>query len=256
MRQGEVDDFFEQHLKQFHLPPSAVEGGRSGTRRERLRDARESPRVEIRQVYDCAQRRKETSTGGLTSCGFALGCRGCVQPGQATQCCRCKQAGSLVLNHVCPKCQAMVCTACLDDFRMFLATAFQCPHCGEGEENRASLQHKIWIINACRSAERLFGSITTSVRRQWISGSTAPGTVGPRQPRRSVGQAMHDPQSVDGDLEPAVPQHGTRLPPEWHLGVGARRSAAANLAAQSLDSNPADHGGLVPQYATRPPLLN
>merc|ERR1719188_2188524 len=74
------------------------------------------------------------------------------------RCCRCKQITTSYFDHHCPKCDAIVCISCLDDFRLILSN-FRCPHCGDEASNQQALQREIWFINAYRSTERVLGAL-------------------------------------------------------------------------------------------------
>mmetsp|Transcript_126529 Transcript_126529/g.316285 ORF Transcript_126529/g.316285 Transcript_126529/m.316285 type:complete len:385 (-) Transcript_126529:86-1240(-) len=216
------------------------------------------PLVEMWHVED--HERSPRGSASQAFCGLPLGCKTCTS-GQSKKCCRCKQLGTSCFDHTCPKCKVMVCLACLDDFRMILTT-FRCPKCGEEAENRAALQHEIWMINIYRSAERVFSTVGTVAKHVFTSGSTsstppvaggggrasmqklAPGEVRPRGPAAE-------------DLAPAVPEHSTRLPANWYpaaRGPMEKMGAGPSACGRNMSPPPPQEDAAVPEHHTRLPV--
>jgi len=219
------------------------------------------PLIEVWHAED-HQERSPKGSASQAFCGLPLGCKSCASAPNK-KCCRCKQLGSSYFDHVCPQCKVMVCLACLDDFRMILTT-FRCPKCGEEAENRAALQHEIWMINIFRSAERVVGTVGAVAKHVVTlgSGSSAhpPSAAGGRASTQRLAPGEVRPSMpASDDLVPAVPEHGTRLPANWYPPA---RGSMVNLAAgpgacgrkATAPPPPAREEAAVPEHQTRLPV--
>lgn len=131
-----------------------------------------------------------------------------------------------------------------------ILTTFRCPKCGEEAENRAALQHEIWMINVYRSAERVVSSVGVVAKHMFASGSASPLVAGgglASTQKLAPGEVRPAMQTSD-DLVPAVPEHSTRLPASWHFVAGGAcgRKAAA--------PPPPREEAAVPEHHTRLPV--
>lgn len=98
------------------------------------------------------------------------------------RCCRCGQATTSYFDHTCPQCAAIMCTGCLDDFRLILHS-FRCPACGDERASQASLQQEIMLLNAYRGTSRVFSGIGESIAGLF---GYAPGSQSaPRRPSQA-----------------------------------------------------------------------
>lgn len=80
-----------------------------------------------------------------------------------SRCLQCRQEPSSYLDHTCPKCGAMVCATCLEDFKM-VAASYRCPRCGDEQASQERLQRNLWMINAMRSTQLAFGQLGRSIQ--------------------------------------------------------------------------------------------
>jgi len=74
------------------------------------------------------------------------------------RCCRCSMPVGSYFDHACPRCEAIVCLACLDDVK-YIVGSYRCPHCGDQAHNEASLKNTIWYLNVYRGAQRAVGAV-------------------------------------------------------------------------------------------------
>lgn len=147
---------------------------------------------------------------------------------EESRCHRCGQRDGSYFDHSCPKCNAIVCLACLDDFRLILHS-FRCPRCGEMEKNQESLKKEIWSINAYRTARRAFTSLgsafTHLFQRDGVSTSSA---------------------SRLADQPPATPRHWESPKPTQTMTE--RDTTPCDITPR--ESNPCDNPHSVPPLST------
>lgn len=74
------------------------------------------------------------------------------------RCCRCSMPVGSYFDHTCPRCEGIVCLACLDDVK-YIVGSYRCPHCGDQAHNEASLKSTIWYLNVYRNAQRAVGAV-------------------------------------------------------------------------------------------------
>uniref|UniRef100_A0A7S4S6Z6 Uncharacterized protein n=1 Tax=Alexandrium monilatum TaxID=311494 RepID=A0A7S4S6Z6_9DINO len=185
-----------------------------------------------------------------------------VPGGTGARCCRCRQVRGSCFDHACPRCSATVCLECLDDCRLILGN-FRCPRCGDEDANRQRLQREIWMINLYRSTCRVLCAISqtffdacASEEAVPASGADAPRGFGARPAEAHVGAEsatfLHasppghplaaNPflsELADGGASPGAPEHGTRLPVDWHHLAGQLASYSPPQPGASPPGRPA-----------------
>lgn len=122
--------------------------------------AKQGPLVNCRQeVRQCTPQCTDTADKRSTTGGLRFGE---ASAGVVPRCCRCRHESASYFDHHCPKCPAIMCVSCLEDFRLILKN-YRCPACGDEKANQEALENEVRVLNAYRVTERTFGSIRQSI---------------------------------------------------------------------------------------------
>lgn len=164
---------------------------------------------------------RSLSRNGATACGTGR----CIQCG--------KQVEDLSsLDHTCPKCSAVVCHNCVDDFRLILES-YRCPRCGDQTENQALLRQNAWYRGMYRSARAAY----VSMNRSWATLFSS--------------EEVDDPEASSNGRVGCCGKG-------WHVTSSEIASAPDSKATpqQSQASRPDQLQAAAPRPAAKPPASN
>lgn len=175
------------------------------------------------------------------------------------RCLQCRQEPSSYLDHTCPKCGALVCAACLDDFRM-IAKSYRCPRCGDEESNQERLQRNLWMMGAVRSTKLAFGALGQSIH-EGLSDLFTADEERAEEMSTALLPALHASQYSDtpsgqssGYNNGAALKDAARQNPA-HAGDGvcSGPTYTSRQGAQSQQASRQANSVMKPDHRTRPP---
>lgn len=175
------------------------------------------------------------------------------------RCCRCSMPVGSYFDHTCPRCDGIVCLACLDDIKLIVSN-YRCPCCGDQHYNEEALKHTLWYISVYRNAQRAVGAVpvlfaglfgygpegkggnakdafrdNTKLQEEFMGHVQPLGAVeapapAPKAKPAAKGPPPAPPKPKVGAARPgqqAVPEYHTQPPPGWAEGAGAWRPGQA-----------------------------
>jgi len=78
------------------------------------------------------------------------------------RCERCREASASYFDFTCPKCEALLCYRCIEDFR-YIQKGFRCPRCGDMKSSQEALVKKLRMLDTMQTARRFLGSLSRSL---------------------------------------------------------------------------------------------
>jgi hypothetical protein len=157
------------------------------------------------------------------------------------RCCRCSMPVGSYFDHACPRCEGIVCLACLDDVK-YIVGSYRCPHCGDQAHNEATLKNTIWYLNVYRSAQRAVGAVPVLV-----AGLFGFGPEGNATRTSKMACVEEDEEEIEQPSpRPAVKKRSAAVskggpPPPPPPKPKAKAAATRELSSEE------------PEYHTRPP---
>lgn len=166
------------------------------------------------------------------------------------RCCRCSMPVGSYFDHVCPRCEGIVCLNCLDDVKFILAS-YRCPSCGDQHFNREALKQNLWYMGMYRNAQRTVGAVPGLIAGIFGHGpegkarNSATEAFEVEEPPQYVQPAP--PAAVQKPKAPPAPAKGPPPAPPKPNGATAKAKAvaAANPNSSACQQEPEHH--------TRPP---
>mmetsp|Transcript_51458 Transcript_51458/g.166872 ORF Transcript_51458/g.166872 Transcript_51458/m.166872 type:complete len:416 (-) Transcript_51458:220-1467(-) len=162
-----------QHAAGGRVPSASPEVAQEANPPRGRRLDREWESIDMTDVEEVMEQ-SPRGRAGQPTCGFSLNCRICKGTPRKRKilCCyRCRQECASFFDHACPKCRALVCVDCFDEYRHKLE-AFRCPKCSEETHSRPALQQAVWLLDGYRSAEHAVGNLASAARTLFTDAST------------------------------------------------------------------------------------